>query len=311
MREKHGIQIEGSTDKKNLINMGYYHGFKGYRFIGTSSQQIKFNNFGQLQSLYNFDMKLKTIFYPHIMLLETSIKNYTLEVIIENGEPDFDYVFSHHLNDYKSENTGNSKYRDKMKSRLILRNHIYEAVSYSYSNKKPVIQHFFHKNENIPLWAIFEVISLGNFGVFLRCLNFDMRINVARKLGVHTTSHNHNGRLIESIIFILKDLRNAIAHNAVIFDCRFKGNEAASDLKTFLEHETGVPNIQFNSIVDYLILVVYLRKKLGATKTELKLLIRQFSEAVEELRSNNLSSIQFAILGSDSRKKIEKLRKFI
>lgn len=31
LREKHNISIEGTKDKKNLKNIGYYHGYKGYR----------------------------------------------------------------------------------------------------------------------------------------------------------------------------------------------------------------------------------------------------------------------------------------
>ena len=67
------------------------------------------------------------------MFVETAIKNYTLNTLIGFGPVDFDYIFSHLLNDYKSENTGNSKYREKMKKRLDVRNKIYQSLSYSYS----------------------------------------------------------------------------------------------------------------------------------------------------------------------------------
>lgn len=33
IREHHHIDIEGSKDKNKLINIGYYHGYKGYKFI--------------------------------------------------------------------------------------------------------------------------------------------------------------------------------------------------------------------------------------------------------------------------------------
>ena len=33
LREQHNISIDGSKDKKNLRNIGYYHGYKGYRYI--------------------------------------------------------------------------------------------------------------------------------------------------------------------------------------------------------------------------------------------------------------------------------------
>ena len=84
-----------------------------------------------------------------------------MNTLIGVGPVDFDHVFSHYLNDYKSENTGNAKYRDKMKRRLELRNKINQGISYNYSEKS-CHSAFFHKIKEIPLWAVFEVINLGN-----------------------------------------------------------------------------------------------------------------------------------------------------
>ena len=35
-----GIQISGSTEKRQLRNFGYFHGYKGYRFFGTSANRL-------------------------------------------------------------------------------------------------------------------------------------------------------------------------------------------------------------------------------------------------------------------------------
>lgn len=145
LRDKHRIEISGSKQKKDLLNIGYYHGYKGYRFIGQANHQIPYTNFDEVVGVYDFDTNLKTILYPRIMFIETAIKNYTLNTLIGIGPVDFDFVFSHLLNDYKKENTGNSKYRDKMKKRLDLRNKINQQISYNYSEQKAVISHFFHK----------------------------------------------------------------------------------------------------------------------------------------------------------------------
>ena len=32
IRDEHNIAISGSRDKKELISIGYYHGYKGYKF---------------------------------------------------------------------------------------------------------------------------------------------------------------------------------------------------------------------------------------------------------------------------------------
>lgn len=311
LRDNHRISIKGSKNKKDLLNMGYYHGYKGYRFIGHSQNEIPYTNFDEVVGVYEFDAKLKAILYPRIMFIETAIKNYTLNTLIGIGPVDFDFVFSHLLNDYKKENTGNNKYQQKMKKRLDLRNKINQSISYNYTQQKAVISHFFHNNKPIPLWAIFEVVNLGEFGFFLQCLNQDTRIAIARDLGVHTTSHNQNGRIIEDIIFLIKELRNAVAHNSVVFDCRFKKSKPPSRLKAYLQSETGIANIKFDNIVDYFVILIFLLKKLGTSKTELKKIVREFFAESEKLRNTVPIPVHTSIMGSDFRNKINGLTSYI
>jgi len=311
LRDKHGIEIGGSIHKKELLNMGYFHGYKGYRFIKKSERRIPYTDFDEVIAIYEFDTKIKSLFYPYIMLIETAFKNYTLDAIIAYGSSDFDHIFSNLLDDYKKHSTGSKKYKKKMKSRLDLRNKIYSNISYNYNSNKPVIQHYFHANKPIPLWAIFEVINLGEFGFFIHCLNGDVRIKIARDLDIHSTSHNQNGRIFEDIIFLLKDLRNTIAHNSVIFDCRYKASNPPSRLIQFIQMETGVRDIMFENIVDYLIIHVYILKKLGIRKTELKRLVRSFTVDSERLRKKIPTSVHTSIMGSDLKNKLVSLRNFI
>lgn len=311
LRDNHGIAIQGSKHKRDLLNIGYYHGYKGYRFIGHSHNQIPFTSFDEVVGIYEFDTNLKTILYPRIMFVETAIKNYTLNTLIGIGPADFDYAFSNLLNDYKKEKTGNSKYRDKMRKRLDLKNKINESISYNYSANKPVVSHFLHSNKPIPLWAIFEVINLGEFGFFLQCLNLETRIAISQDLGMHTTSHNQNGRIVEDVIFLIKELRNAVAHNSVVFDCRFRKTNPPSRLKEYLQSETQIKNITFDNIIDYLITLIFLLKKLGMTKTELKKIIRVFFADSEKLRRTVPMPVYTSILGSDFRNKTNKLISYI
>lgn len=311
LREKHGISIYGSKSKRDLLNMGYYHGYKGYRFIGNSQNRIPYTKFEEVVSVYQFDTNLKTILYPNIMLVETAIKNYTLDTIIGIGPADFEYIFSHLLNDYKKHNVGNKDYRSKLKKRLDLRNKIYEAITYHYSENNAVIQNFFHKNKQMPLWAIFEVISLGVFGFFIQCLNEETRIAIAKDLKVHSTAHNQNGRILEDMIFLIKDLRNAVAHNSVVFDCRFKKASPPARLKEYLVKETGVPDITFDSIVDYFIILIFLLKKLGIPKKELRRIIKNLITESEKLRKSIPVPIHTSIMGSDFRRKTEKMLQFV
>ena len=83
MRDVKGINIKGSNDKKKLRYMGYFHGYKGYRYHNNPANTYTFNSFDEVQAIYDFDMAMKTMFYPEIMFLETTFKNYVLEVILD------------------------------------------------------------------------------------------------------------------------------------------------------------------------------------------------------------------------------------
>lgn len=76
-----GISISGSSQKRKLMNIGYYHGYKGYRYINTPSNHVPYTKFEELVAVYEFDAGLKSLFYPNVMLIETAVKNYVLDIL--------------------------------------------------------------------------------------------------------------------------------------------------------------------------------------------------------------------------------------
>lgn len=306
-----GIDIRGGKQKKELLNMGYYHGYKGYRFIKKSTNPIAYTKFEEVVAVYNFDMNMKTIFYPHIMEIETALKNYTIDTLVSFGDVDLDYTFKNFLDDYKSEPVGSKNYKQKMGDRLKLRNTIHREINFKYPNNE-VITHFLHNSDKLPLWAIFEILDMGNFGLFLKCLNNNIRTKNCVNLGLMHGALQQDGRLTQDTIFCLKDLRNAVAHNNVIFDCRFsKGTSATNNLKSYVNVETSVNNVDFTHLVDYFILTILLLKKIGKSKIELKRILRDFREETESLRTKIPISIWNRITGTDLNNKLLILERYI
>ena len=43
-----GISISGSVQKRLLVNTGYYHGYKGYRFFKTSRTRLPFSTYDEI-----------------------------------------------------------------------------------------------------------------------------------------------------------------------------------------------------------------------------------------------------------------------
>lgn len=311
LRDKKGISISGSTQKRKLRNIGYYHGYKGFRFIGKSTNAIPYTDFKELMAIYEFDMQLKSLLYPQLMFIETALKNYVLEEILLEGNSDnFNYIYTKLLTDYTRFSAGSGKQKEALKLRLSLRDHVYSCLTREYGNKKEVVQHFHHKDMSVPIWAIFEVLTLGEFGTFFTCLKYSVRRAVSIQLGLHQATDS-DAFLTKKIIFAIKELRNAVAHNDVVFDTRFARSKVDGALSTCLEIQTGIRNITFKSITDYIILVAYLLKRFGVPKGEIKRFISEFQDAIETLRKQVPINVFAKIVLTDTRNKLQGLQKFI
>lgn len=307
MREEKGININGSTQKKQLLNIGYYHGYKGFKYIESPAKQIPFTDFTEILAVYNFDMNVKSLMYPYLMHIETAFKNHALETCISLCSENFAEVYEKLLDDYKKLSPSQNDYKKTLKLRLDLRNSIYTTISERYQSNLRMIQHYHHKDKPVPLWAIFEIITLGQFGMFLQTMNKNTRITYSKNIDMYYNLYDEGGRLPEDIIFLLKDLRNSVAHNSVIFDCRFMTNRPSKRVKHFMEKETGIVYKDFSTIDDFIILILVLMKKLKFSKTEQVKLIRSYQIEVEKLRKSIPIHIFNGILGTETKSKLNKV----
>lgn len=310
MRDEKEIKINGSIQKRQLRCMGYYHGYKGYRFCGNPGVHLDIHDFRELQALYEFDMMLKNVLYPQIMFIETTYKNYALEVLLEEGKSErFEDIYFKMMNHHKEYSVDTKYYKKAMSKKLNVRNRIYSTISSNYG-KRGIVNHYYNKGQPLPIWAIFELISLGDFGNFISCLNSDVRKKISKSIGIKTAVDG-DGKLIEIIVYTLKDLRNAVAHNNTVFDTRFKSGGVSRRISSYIGAETGISNISFNTIVDYVILISFLMKLLACNKTDIVKFICQFEKACEHLRGNVSMQIYSKVVYTDTRNKIAKLKEFL
>ncbi|EFN3237454.1 Abi family protein, partial [Listeria monocytogenes] len=283
IRYSHEIEISGSVAKQQLLNMGYYHGYKAALYVKNRKNIQPFKDFKEVKAVYDFDLDTKAVFYPMLVKIETSIKNRLIDFLVTKDQHDIEYIYKNKLKDYSSKPTGNKDYQKNLKKNLELRKKIDETIAYNYGKGHPAIQHFFHSNKPIPLWAYFEVITFGELGNFISCMDKDLRINFTESMNLHHTGMNQNGRMIENTIFCLTGLRNATMHNSMIFDCRFSHSNFSSQLKNYVEYSTDIGNITFDTLTDFLILLVLVLKRLKLTKTDLKKYVREYDDTRETL----------------------------
>jgi abortive infection bacteriophage resistance protein len=309
LRDEKNIAINGSSQKVKLMNMGYYHGYKGYRFFNKPSNQFSLSDFNQLLSIYEYDAKLKSLFYPQVMLIETALKNYTLEIIIQKtNSAAFQDIYSQLLTNY-CDLGGDARVKAQCK-RLKLRDKVHSIQTSAYGNKNQIATHFIDDERSLPIWAIFELMTLGEFGNVIACLRKPYRAEVSQKLGIRQAD-DVNALLVQNLIYALTDLRNAIAHNNVVFDTRFKTANIRTQVAEAIKSVSGIHGIDFSTITDYLVLIVYFLKMFNIPKTDLRRLISSFIECNEKLRSNTPTSVFNRIIHTDNTNKLNLLLNYI
>lgn len=310
-----GIAISGSKQKRQLRNTGYFHGYKGYRFYGSSQNKIPFVSYEEIDATIQYDSKLKSLLYGKMMYIETAVKNVALEgILIYTGSESIQAMYDTAISSYKnapSSFTVDQK-RKLQQNKLYLEGTIQSNLARAYKHNNPKITHYYNNvgYSGVPLWALFEILMMGDFGFLLSCLTYDMRDDISKRIGLNLATDTSR-QLIYKYIYTLKDLRNAIAHNAVVFDTRFRNIEPTRAMKRCLSQEIGLSYVNFKTIGDYVILMCYFLKLLGMTKTELRAFIRDFEKITSDYKNQVNPSVYSRVVHSDLASRMNLLKNYI
>lgn len=182
----------------------------------------------------------------------------------------------------------------------------------AYREGNPKITHFYNNMSysGVPIWALVEIMTLGDFGFLLSCLTINTREAISKKIGLRL-SMDTNRELVYKYLYTLKDLRNAVAHNSVIFDTRFRKIDPTPAMRRTLETEIGLPYVNFKTIGDYLILTCYYLKMLQVPKTEIKAFIREFERITEEYKNSVNSTVATKVIHPDLHSRLHVLKNYI
>lgn len=310
-----GIKISGSSQKRQLMNTGYFHGYKGYRFFNASRNRLPFKSYEEVYATIQYDSKLKALFYGKIMFIETAVKNIALESILINAKSENIQIICDKLvSGYKNAPNGSTDDQKKrlQQNKLNLQNSTQSSLAKAYKADNPKITHFYNNTAHtvVPIWALFEIMTMGDFGYLLSCLTYSVRDDISRRLGINISSDTDR-QLVYKYIYTLKDLRNAIAHNSVVFDTRFRNIDPTKPMKRCLEQEIGLEYVNFKSIGDYVLLMCYYLKLLNVPKIEIKGFIRDYEKITEEYKDSVDREVASIVIRSDLPARMNSLKNFI
>ena len=310
-----GIMISGSKQKRQLRNSGYYHGYKGYRFFGSSQNKLPFSSYHEVDATIQYDAKLKALLYGKMMYIETAVKNVALEGILSYTKSEsIQALYDKAISSYKNAPASYTADQKKrlQQNKLNLEGMIQSNLARAYKSNNPKITHFYNNigYSGVPIWALFEILTMGDFGFLLSCLTFDVRDDISKRIGINLSADTDR-QLIYKYIYTLKDLRNAIAHNAVVFDTRFRNIDPTRAMKRCLQQEIGLSYVNFKTIGDYIILMCYFLKILGMTKTELRAFIREFEKITEDYKRQVSPAVYAKVVHPDLASRINVLKIYL
>lgn len=310
-----GIAINGSKQKRQLMNTGYFHGYKGYRFFADPNRRLPFISYDEVYATIQYDAKLKALFYSKVMYIETAVKNIALECILNKAKSEsiqdmYDKAISGYRNApaYADE----KKKRKLQKEKLQLQKKVQDLLVREYGKGNRKVVHFYNNigYNDVPIWALIEIMMLGDFAQLLSCLTIDTRKAISTKLGINL-QRDTDCELIYNYLYTMKDLRNAVAHNDVVFDTRFRKVDPTPAMTSTLEAEMGLPYINFKTIGDYVILTCYYLKLLKVSKTEINAFIRDFERITDDYRQSVNSTVAGMVIHPDQNSRISILKNYV
>lgn len=309
LRNDCNIQISGSYQKQQLISYGYYHGYKGYRFVRNSHNQISYSDFSEVVAVIEYDNNLKAALYPELMFIETALKNIVCNESVKGLKLG---TFEHLYKERMSDNTTNTKLQSK---RLKLRNSVYSKLATRYHNEEgndnQMVRHFYNRGEDAPIWVVFEILYLSDLASYFECLNENMRASILTQLHMLDISIDTNKNLLSIMVYTLKALRNSVAHNNIIFDTRFKDRKISPVLKKWIEKETGIQNITLYSLIDYIIVVCCLLKRVDFSGGRALSLLEKYKDENQRLQRSVTATIYSQIIQQNVSSKIAALETYL
>jgi abortive infection bacteriophage resistance protein len=309
LRNEKKIQIQGSKGKLFLLNYGYYHGYKGYRFrfSNNGNRQFTFDNIKQIQAVISFDSSLKELFYPRLMFIETAVRNRCLvEILSSSNSVEFNDIYSSLFINPSSVKDCQHAVQEKMR----IRNNIYQEINNSYNSHNPIVCHFYDRNQSLPFWSIVELLTMGELSHLFSNLDKSIRQKISSSLDINPALDT-DFRALRDMLDILRELRNAVAHNNIIFDTRFGTGKVKKSISLILKKDTGICFIDFSQILDYIILVLYFMKHLSVSKTEMKTFVREYSNILAKYQSTASQAVFAVTFDSRNKSAIQLMNDYI
>lgn len=201
--EKNLIINDQEYAKQILMKTSYFSLISGYKDIFKNPTTGKYKagtTFEDIYSLYKFDNELRSIFLKYILIAEQSVKSsLAYHFTAFYGENQQEYLsFSHYI-------VTKSNHHNIQKLVKILSFHITHKSNYPY------ITHYKMHHQNIPLWILIHILTIGQLSHMFDSLKASVPIQVCKD------HHNISRKNMHSFLSVMTKHRNVCAHGERFF----------------------------------------------------------------------------------------------
>ncbi|MBO5353855.1 MAG: Abi family protein [Lachnospiraceae bacterium] len=210
LKTEKNLLIPDEERAKNILKKtGYFSLISGYKEIFKNSVTKKYNDttsFDDIYLLYQFDRELRSVFLKYILIAERSIKSSLSYHFSETyGELQTEYLS---VKNYDFGNKNNQKGIQKLLS--IFAGYLGNISDYIY------IKHYQQNHNNVPLWVMIQVITLGQTAHMFDYLKATVPIKVCKEF------HDIERGQLHSFLSVMTKHRNACAHGERFFNYKTK-----------------------------------------------------------------------------------------
>lgn len=293
-----GLEVPSSA-KRSLEQFGYYSIINGYKWLflqrnsnGKVIKPEKFvagATFDEIQSLYNFDKRLRSILYDALLEYESNIASEISYRFSEKYPAEHSYLA---MDNYS---------RDSHSVALVVGT--ISSLSRVIKNKSAsrqspnAIKHYVNNHGHVPLWVLVNFLTFGDLNFFYQNSEIDIKRSIAEDFSLkYNRSYKKHSKIdpeaIETVNHLVNHFRNAVAHGEITYS---KFLSKGPNFKS-VKRNLGLTNLELNSQKGVFELIIAL--KLVLNKKDYQILTKNILKLLSNYE-DKFTSVEFSAILHD------------
>lgn len=247
-----GLIVDSEEELVKFLSNRTYHAISQYLkdFKTDSGMYIEGTSFRQIEKIIEFDGILRSILL------------YTIEIAESTLKAKVSYHFSTKYSPYDYLNASSPAFQDKKTHRDFLK-HFYQSLA-NYEDLPYYKRQTIKYEKKVPFWVAVETFTLGNIRHFYGNLRQEDQEEIAQQFNMDTLQ-------LENWIAYIRFIRNLVAHNRKIYNCKMSKIPCSFNAK-----EVFVPS---HMIFDCLYVLKYLIQDVQEWN---QLIVRRIKNLIDE-----------------------------